>query len=293
MIEEVAALKNRQQLHISLNNRLFYGANQSWLDTQSKQEDGCASVCVYNLLRYISIKDGCPKPLRIPLSKNKQNDEQSLVDMATIYDYIKPFQLNTLLPQGMIHKKVGAKYEVPSSMGIFSQRLLSKKINAMCEVRDNVVKPKVHKKTIQTREKMMEYVSFIVSNLSSDVPVLCLNTFAKTQFYLSGSSFESTQIECDKLEKMTQMKQTAFVTHWVLITGVYLVKKTSSSHLIDKQHNLLQESKPFFEDEEKRQWLIQCSTWGNIAYFYLEDLLNLVPLMQKLFPPCLATYQWD
>jgi len=278
LIEVVAALKNRQQLHVSWNNRIYYGANQSWLDSNSKQEDGCASVCVFNLLQYNSLKIGYPKLLGIPKVKGRLGEEQIGFDMATLYDYIQPLQLNRILPQGIIHKKIGEKYEIPSSMGIFNQHLLTKRINSMCSVHNDIKKPIVQKKLIYSKDKIMDYVNFISSNLSTDLPVLCLNTFAKAQFYVSGSFFESDQNECDKLEKMSQMKKTSFVTHWVLITGIYFVGK-----------------KPVISSgsEGKREWLIQCSTWGDIAYFYLEDLVNLSPLLQVLFPPCLTTYQWE
>lgn len=142
------------------------------------------------------------------------------------------------------------KSKLPESLGIYSVRSYRKKFS-------NILKQEHIPFTNKTityglisvfqsyEKKKKQTLDFIIDALGRDCPVCFLNTFLDASLYLV--------IDKD------QIKLHSFKTHWVLVTGL-------------------------FEDSLTREYYLQCSTWGDKAYFKLDEFLKNRTLLSTLFP---------
>lgn len=274
-VEEVASLAYRENLHTKFKGATYFGVNQEWSDNEEQREFGCASSGMYNLLFYRKGQLYQSKYLE-EQAFDADADNQLKEDIGLLYRYISPFYLSSILPERLFGIRFFRKYKIPRSIGIFSGKNFKIKVNRYfthCLMLD---KPETSILNVTKVNELSRYMHFIREKLKQDIPVLCLNTFSKVELYISGKSFVDSENETHKIMQLFDMKKSKFSTHWVMITGLYVVEYKNQK-----------------KGCKESRYLVQCSTWGEIGYFFLDELVTMNSFLRIAFPPCFVTFQWD
>lgn len=242
----ISSIKHKNKLNIEYKGKTYFGGNQSWFDNEAEVFGGCGPVCAFNLINYYELD---------LLIYHKQTKESQLKSM---YNYIRPTEIHKFIPGFLITNK-----SLPPTLGVRSLNRFKNKFIRFIDqefkqttIHNNELNIKEYRFNSSADPKSIEYIK---SSLNANHPICFLNTFNDSKLYVSKQLPTGRHSVVETVEELLTLPKHNFITHWVLVTGLY-------------------------QGEDNHEYYLECSTWGQVAYFKLSDFNQKLNWKTRLFP---------
>jgi hypothetical protein len=243
---ELCSLDHREHLSISYDDSLHFGANQHWFEKDIQINGGCGPICAYNAINYIE-KTQDIKPIL-----HKQVNE----NLDYVYGLIHPMEILKVIPTKLRKNK-----SIPLTLGVPNLRRFSNKF--IRGFKNDPIKFGITKYVLNRKGRdIHKVIDFIKNELENEHPVCFLNTFTKSTLFIDPIVDLKTSLNINAVqyeEELMSFRKYTFMTHWVLITGVYQTEDTDS-------------------------YYVECSSWGQICYFRLNDFIEKQKCLSRIYP---------
>lgn len=241
----VSSIEHKEKLHIAYKDRTYFGANQSWFSDKTQVFGGCGPICGFNLLTYYGFLDIVGPTNGAIGFRLKQ-----------MYEFIKPTELTKIIPKFLLDKKF-----FPPTLGIRSLYLFKKRFVQFANQYLASRQLKIHEFKFKKNRKnqISSSLEFITSALNANQPLCFLNTFHKSKFFLYHDLPTENSEYIRDVDELNTQPSVSFMTHWVLVTGLY-------------------------KSENTKEYYLECSTWGKVAYFKLSDFYENLSWKTLIFP---------
>jgi len=226
----INSIKHKEKLIVTYNNKAYFGCNQSWFPEETQVLGGCGPVCATNLLNYYGLLEDL-------------NGETLVSQLNNIYRFIKPTEIQRLIPPFLKKNRF-----IPPTLGVRNLNRFRLKFMKLADTLypKHDLRIKEFRMTTIDDNNLSLCLEFVKSGLEANNPLCFLNTFHDSKFFLSRELPTGKHCLVESVEELEILKSQSFLTHWVLVTGLYQSLKS-------------------------KEYFLECSTWGQVAYFKLSD----------------------